>query len=51
MEQKAKDPGKISRLGFYVCPKCGNVVLSAGSPAVSCCSGQLEKDKKMRRPE
>lgn len=43
MEQKAKDPGKISRLGFYVCQECGNVVLSAGSPAVSCCSGQLKK--------
>ena len=37
MVQNRPDPGNISRVRFYVCPVCGNVLFSTGSYTIQCC--------------
>ena len=39
------DSGNISRLRFYVCPLCGNVLFSTGNAAIHCCGRRLEPEK------
>lgn len=36
------DNGNISRLKFYVCPTCGNILVSTGSAYIACCGRRLE---------
>ncbi len=36
------DSGNISRIRFYVCPLCGNVLFSTGSATIHCCGRKLE---------
>lgn len=36
------DSGNISRIRFYVCPDCGNVLFSTGPATVHCCGRRLE---------
>lgn len=47
------DPGNISRIRFYVCPVCGNVLFSTGSATIHCCGRRLEplKAKAEELPE
>lgn len=35
------DVGKISRLKFYVCPSCGNILTGTGAASIACCGRQL----------
>lgn len=42
MVQNRPDPGNISRVRFYVCPVCGNVLFSTGSATIHCCGRKLE---------
>lgn len=42
MVQNRPDPGNISRIRFYVCPVCGNVLFSTGSATIHCCGRKLE---------
>lgn len=35
--------GNMKKLGFYVCPVCGNVITSLGEGAYSCCGITLPK--------
>lgn len=35
--------GNMRRMGFYVCPVCGNVIQSIGKGAFSCCGVTLPK--------
>ncbi len=35
------DVGKMSRARFYVCPVCGNLLVSTGESAISCCGRKL----------
>ena len=36
------DSGNISRVRFYVCPTCGNILFSTGSASIFCCGRKLE---------
>jgi len=36
-----KDPGKMERVRFYVCPTCGNLLTSTGKAGVTCCGRRL----------
>lgn len=42
MVQNRPDSGNISRIRFYVCPVCGNVLFSTGSATIHCCGRRLE---------
>ena len=42
MVQNRPDPGNISRIRFYVCPVCGNILFSTGSATIHCCGRKLE---------
>ena len=35
------DVGKMSRARFYVCPVCGNLLVSTGESTISCCGRKL----------
>ena len=37
------DSGNISRVRFYVCPDCGNILFSTGAATIHCCGRRLEK--------
>ena len=45
MVQNRPDSGNISRIRFYVCPVCGNVLFSTGSATIHCCGRRLEPMK------
>lgn len=36
------DSGNISRVRFYVCPDCGNILVSTGAATIHCCGRRLE---------
>ena len=36
------DSGNIDRILFYVCPDCGNILVSTGSASIFCCGRKLE---------
>lgn len=36
------DVGKIDRARFYVCPTCGNILVSTGKAAISCCGRKID---------
>lgn len=36
------DSGNISNIRFYVCPSCGNILVSTGSASIFCCGRKLE---------
>lgn len=36
------DSGNIARVRFYVCPECGNVLVSTGAATIHCCGRRLE---------
>lgn len=36
------DSGNIDKIRFYVCPSCGNILVSTGSASIFCCGRQLE---------
>lgn len=35
------DIGKMEKSQFYVCPSCGNILLSSGPASISCCGRRL----------
>lgn len=35
--------GNIDKVKFYVCPECGNILVSTGSSTIFCCSRKLEQ--------
>lgn len=35
--------GNLRRMGFYVCPQCGNVIQSMAPGSFSCCGQPLQK--------
>lgn len=35
------DAGKMGRMRFYVCPRCGNILTSTGKASISCCGRAL----------
>lgn len=39
---KKPDIGKIDKVLFYVCPSCGNILVSTGSASIFCCGRKLE---------
>lgn len=36
------DNGNINKVRFYVCPTCGNILVSTGSASIFCCGRKLE---------
>ena len=36
------DSGNIDKVRFYVCPSCGNILVSTGSATIFCCGRKLE---------
>lgn len=36
------DIGNINKVRFYVCPSCGNILVSTGSASIFCCGRKLE---------
>ena len=38
-----QDVGNISNIRFYVCPNCGNILVSTGSASIFCCGKKLER--------
>ncbi|MEA4919597.1 MAG: helix-turn-helix domain-containing protein [Clostridiaceae bacterium] len=39
------DTGNISKIRFYVCPCCGNILVSTSGASISCCGRRLEQLK------
>lgn len=37
------DIGNIEKVRFYVCPTCGNILVSTGSASIFCCGRKLEQ--------
>ncbi len=37
------DSGNIDKVRFYVCPSCGNILISTGSASIFCCGRKLER--------
>ena len=37
------DSGNIDKVRFYVCPNCGNILVSTGSASIFCCGRKLEQ--------
>lgn len=37
------DKGNIDKVRFYVCPSCGNILVSTGSASIFCCGRKLEQ--------
>lgn len=37
------DTGNINKVGFYVCPSCGNILTATGGASIFCCGRKLEK--------
>ena len=37
------DSGNIDKVRFYVCPTCGNILVSTGSASIFCCGRKLEQ--------
>lgn len=52
-ELAENDPtgGNMKRNHYYVCPTCGNLVMSTGGVVISCCGKQLEEAKPQKAPE
>lgn len=42
LKRNRPDSGNISRVRFYVCPLCGNVLFSTGPANIHCCGQRLE---------
>ena len=42
LEENEMTNGNLKKTRFYVCPACGNLLLSTDGGAVSCCGKQLE---------
>lgn len=40
--QNAEETGNMKKTKFYVCPKCGSIMLGIGECQVSCCGKMLE---------
>ncbi|MGB8452671.1 MAG: helix-turn-helix domain-containing protein [Anaerocolumna sp.] len=38
------DSGNVDKVRFYVCPSCGNVLVSTGSASIFCCGRKLERE-------
>lgn len=38
-----QDSGNIDKVRFYVCPSCGNILVSTGSASIFCCGRKLER--------
>lgn len=36
------DSGKIDKIKFYVCPSCGNILVSTSETSISCCGRKLQ---------
>lgn len=36
------DVGKLEKTLFYVCPTCGNILVSTGTASISCCGRKLK---------
>ena len=41
LNPNSPDTGKIDKVRFYVCPKCGNILMSTGNASLSCCGRRL----------
>lgn len=41
LSQNRPDHGNIRKINFYVCPVCGNVMMSTGVASIACCSRRL----------
>lgn len=41
LEPNRQDAGNMSRIRFYVCPTCGNILTSTGKASLSCCGRRL----------
>lgn len=39
------DSGNINKIRFYVCPSCGNILVSTGSASIFCCGRKLDQLK------
>lgn len=37
------DSGNIDKVCFYVCPSCGNILVSTGRASIFCCGRKLER--------
>ena len=45
-----KNGGNMKNLKFYVCPNCGDLMTSTGSPSLSCC-GRVLKPLEWQKPD
>lgn len=41
LDPNQPDVGKLERVRFYVCPMCGNILVSTGEASISCCGRRL----------
>jgi len=41
MDTNEKDGGNMKKVKFYVCPDCGNTLMSTGTGELSCCGRKL----------
>lgn len=50
LNQNRADSGNLSRMKFYLCPACGNVITATGNADLHCCGRKLEP-MKARQPD
>jgi DNA-binding XRE family transcriptional regulator/desulfoferrodoxin (superoxide reductase-like protein) len=43
MDQGDEVKGNMKKLGFYVCPTCGNIMTATGEADISCCGRKLKR--------
>ena len=43
MDESDEVKGNMKKLGFYVCPQCGNVITATGEADIACCGRKLRQ--------
>ena len=51
LDTNRPDPGNMSKVRFYVCPVCGNLLSSTGASGIFCCGRRLEPLSPAQQPE
>ena len=43
MDESDEVKGNMKKLGFYVCPQCGNIITATGEADIVCCGRKLKR--------
>lgn len=43
MDESDQVKGNMKKIGFYVCPQCGNIITATGEADIACCGRKLRR--------